>query len=107
MNFLQAQERACAKSCLGASWKWSSVFMGLGVRLEFRLARSFLWLLGTNRALKMVASQRCLSVHYRETISLLLACTSLRALFMGIIAVMISEHGTAGPPNAYTVSSDG
>jgi len=28
-ELLQAQERACAKSYLGASWKGSSVFMSL------------------------------------------------------------------------------
>jgi len=83
-ELLQAQERACAKSCFGASWKWSSVFMSLWSRLEFPLSQVSLWLLGTKQGTEMVASQRCLFPFItEETISLLFwPALSLRVLFM-------------------------
>jgi hypothetical protein len=51
-ELLQAQERACAKSCFGASWKWFSVSMSLESGWEFRVARSLPLIADDKPALK-------------------------------------------------------
>jgi hypothetical protein len=82
-ELLQAQERACAKICFGTSWKWSSVFMGFESGWDFDLGGiSHLVFWGQTGAEMVASSEISFHSYYSKTTSLLLACTSLRTLFM-------------------------
>jgi hypothetical protein len=95
-ELLQKPRNAPApRAALAPAGKWSSVFMGF-------------WRLGDKLGTEMVASQKYLSIQItRKTTSLLFGLHFATSTLNGIIAAMISENGTAGPSNAYTVSSDG
>jgi hypothetical protein len=64
-ELLQAQERACAKSCLGASWKGPSVLMSLRSGWNFEQPGLPL-VAGGQTGTEVVSSQKCLSFHITE-----------------------------------------